>query len=92
MVYRFGALAGRLAGRDLYSIGLTGNPQTLLFDYTPFAALCSLPLTLVNAVTAQVLGLVVQRGCWSVYVVRRSLRSGSGRPTATGLWRLTAPC
>jgi alpha-1,2-mannosyltransferase len=87
MVYRFGA-SRALAGRDLYSIGLTGNPQTLLFDYTPFAALCSLPLTFVNAVTAQVLGLVVNVAL-VVYVVRRSLIR-LGTTTSTGLWSLGA--
>lgn len=87
LVYRFGA--GRvLAGQDLYSVGLTGNPRTLLFDYTPFAALCSLPLTLVTSRAAQVLGLVVNAALL-VYVVRRTLVR-LGVTTATGLWSLGA--
>jgi alpha-1,2-mannosyltransferase len=86
-VYRFGALRV-IAGSDLYSIGLTGNPRTLLFDYTPFAALCSLPLTFVSTVTAQVLGLVVNVAL-VVYVVRRSLLR-LGMTTSAGLWSLGA--
>lgn len=87
LVYRFGA--GRvLAGQDLYSIGLTGNPRTLLFDYTPFAALCSLPLTLVTSPAAQVIGLVVNAALL-VYVVRRTL-VWLGVTTSTGLWSLGA--
>ncbi|OPX12148.1 hypothetical protein B1790_04645 [Mycobacterium sp. AT1] len=87
LVYRFGA--GRvLAGQDLYSVGLTGNPRTLLFDYTPFAAMCSLPLTLVTAPAAQVIGLVVNAALL-VYVVRRTLVR-LGVTTSTGLWSLGA--
>lgn len=87
MVYRFGA--GRvLAGQDLYSIGLTGNPRTLLFDYTPFAALCSLPLTLVTSPAAQVIGLVVNAALL-VYVVRRTLVR-LGVTTSTESWGLGA--
>ena len=87
LVYRFGA--GRvLAGLDLYSVGLTGNPRTLLFDYTPFAALCSLPLTLVTSQAAQVIGLVVNAALL-VYVVRRTLVR-LGVTTSTGLWSLGA--
>lgn len=87
LVYRFGARRV-LAGADLYSIGLTGNPRTLLFDYTPFAALCAVPLTLVTSATAQVIGLV-GNAALLVFVVRRSLvRLGVG--TAAGLWGLGA--
>ena len=87
LVYRFGA--GRvLAGQNLYSIGLTGNPRTLLFDYTPFAALCSLPLTLVTAPATQVIGIVVNAALL-VYVVRRTLVR-LGVTTSTGLWSLGA--
>jgi alpha-1,2-mannosyltransferase len=86
-VYRFGA-ARVVAGRDLYSIGLTGNPRTLLFDYTPFAALCSWPLTFVTPLTAQILGLVVNVAL-VVYVVRRALLR-LGTTTASGLWSLGA--
>lgn len=87
LVYRFGA-ARVLAGQDLYSTGLTGNPHTLLFDYTPFAALCSVPLTFVTPLTAQVVGLVVNAGL-VICVVRRSLVR-LGVTTATGLWSLGA--
>lgn len=87
LVYRFGAQRV-VAGRDLYSIGLTGNPHTLLFDYTPFAALCSLPLELTNTLVAQILGLAVNVAL-VVYAVRRMLvRLGSTR--SAGLWGLVA--
>jgi alpha-1,2-mannosyltransferase len=86
-IYRFGAQRV-LQGSDLYSIGLTGNPHTLLFDYTPFAALCSLPLTLAATPVAQVLGLLVNVAL-VVYAVRRMLvRLGTPRPAA--LWSLGA--
>jgi alpha-1,2-mannosyltransferase len=87
LVYRFGALRV-LAGQDLYSIGLTGNPHTLLFDYTPFAALCSLPLTFVSTVMAQVLGLVVNVAL-VIYAVRRML-TRLGMAASAGLWSLGA--
>src|SRR6188472_480421 len=47
MVYRF---AGErlMEGLDLYSIGLTGKPGELLFIYPPFAAICAVPLALLN--------------------------------------------
>jgi alpha-1,2-mannosyltransferase len=87
LVYRFGA-ARVLAGQDLYAIGLTGNPHTLLFDYSPFAALCSLPLTFVAPVVAQVLGLVVNVAL-VIYVVRTVLvRLGATDPAE--LWSLGA--
>jgi alpha-1,2-mannosyltransferase len=86
LVYRFGA--GRvLAGQDLYSSGLTGNPHTLLFDYTPFAALCFLPLTLVTPLTAQILWLV-GNGAVVAYAVLRMLRWLG--MTAVGLWGVGA--
>jgi alpha-1,2-mannosyltransferase len=87
LVYRFGA-GQVLAGHDLYSTGLTGNPHTLLFDYSPFAALCFLPLALVTPLTAQILGLVAN-GALVAYVVLRLLR-GLGLTAATGLWGLGA--
>ncbi|MCW2734936.1 MAG: hypothetical protein JWR13_5752 [Mycobacterium sp.] len=87
LVYRFGA-ARVVAGQDLYSVGLTGNPRTLLFDYTPFAALCSLPLTFVTPLLAKVVGLVVNVAL-VVYVVRRSLVR-LGMDTSAGLWGLGA--
>jgi alpha-1,2-mannosyltransferase len=87
LVYRFGA-ARVVAGQDLYSIGLTGNPRTLLFDYTPFAALASLPLTFVTPLTAKVLGLTVNVALVG-YVVRRGLLT-LGTTSAAGLWGLGA--
>lgn len=87
LVYRFGAQRA-LAGADLYSVGLTGNPRTLLFDYTPFAALCSLPLTLVTSRVTQVLGLLVNAALL-VYVVQRCLVR-LGVRTSAGLWGLGA--
>jgi alpha-1,2-mannosyltransferase len=87
LVYRFGA-GQVLAGRDLYTTGLTGNPHTLLFDYSPFAAVCFLPLALVTPLTAQILGLAAN-GALVAYVVLRLLR-GLGLTAATGLWGLGA--
>jgi alpha-1,2-mannosyltransferase len=87
LVYRFGA-SQVLAGHDLYSTGLTGNPRTLLFDYSPFAALCFLPLALVTPLTAQILGLAVNAALVA-YVVLRLLRA-LGLTAATGLWSLGA--
>jgi len=86
-VYRFGA-AQVLAGHDLYATGLTGNPRTLLFDYSPFAALFFLPLALVTPLTAQILGLAVNAALVA-YVVLRLLR-GFGMTAATGLWAIGA--
>lgn len=86
-VYRFGA-GQVLAGHDLYATGLTGNTRTLLFDYSPFAALFFLPLALVTPLTAEILGLAVNVGLVA-YVVLRLLR-GLGMTTATGLWSIGA--
>jgi alpha-1,2-mannosyltransferase len=87
LVYRFGA--GRvLNGQDLYSTGLTGNTHTLLFDYSPFAALCFIPLALVTPLTVQILGLATN-GALVAYAVLRMLR-GLGTTAATGLWSLGA--
>ena len=87
LVYRFGAQRVR-GGLDLYSIGLTGNPHTLLFDYTPFAALCSLPLTFVGPVVAQVVGLLGDVALL-VFAVHRML-ARLGTRTSTGGWSLLA--
>ncbi|MDP9167853.1 MAG: glycosyltransferase 87 family protein, partial [Actinomycetota bacterium] len=87
LVYRFGA-ARVLAGQDLYSVGLTGNPHTLLFDYPPFAALCSVPLALVPGPVAQVVGLVGNLAL-VIYVVRRCLVR-LGMTTEAGLWGVGA--
>ena len=48
MVYRFAA-ERLLAGLDLYSTGLTDKPGELLFIYPPFAAVCALPLALLDS-------------------------------------------
>lgn len=87
LVYRFGA-SRVVAGQDLYSVGLTGNPRTLLFDYTPFAALASLPLTFLTPLVAKVLGLTVNVGLVA-YVVRRCLVV-LGTTSAAGMWGLGA--
>jgi alpha-1,2-mannosyltransferase len=85
LVYRFGA-DRVLSGQDLYSTGLTGNPHTLLFDYTPFAALCFLPFALVTPLTAQILGLCVN-ATLVAFAVLRMLRA-LGMTAATGLLRV----
>lgn len=84
LVYRFGALRV-LAGQDLYSTGLTGNPHTLLFDYTPFAALCSSPLTLVAPPVAQIVGLATNAVLVAFAVWRMLTRLGT--TAASGLLR-----
>lgn len=86
-VYRFGA-ARVLEGQDLYSLGLTGNPHTLLFDYSPFAALCFLPLALVTTPVAQVAGFVGNL-VLVTYVVRRALIS-LGVTASAERWALCA--
>jgi alpha-1,2-mannosyltransferase len=73
MVYRFAA-EHLLAGLDLYSTGLTGNPGELLFIYPPFAAIIAAPLALVASSTAQLLwpsGMVAAL----TYAVVRMLKS-----------------
>jgi alpha-1,2-mannosyltransferase len=87
LVYRFGA-DQVLAGHDLYATGLTGNPRTLLFDYSPFAALFFLPFALVTPLTAQILGLAVNAALVA-YVVLRLLR-GLGMTPTTSLWGVGA--
>jgi len=87
MVYRF---AGErlLAGLDLYSIGLTGKPDQLLFVYPPFAALCAVPLALLDSEAVQWLWLI--GGVVALaYVVVRMLRSLGMRADAS-LAALTA--
>ncbi|BBZ62986.1 glycosyltransferase 87 family protein [Mycolicibacterium monacense] len=87
LVYRFGAERA-WDGQDLYSVGLTGNPDTMLFIYTPFSALCFLPLIGLSQPGVLVLGLLVNVACMG-YIVSRML-SAAGIRTATGLWGLTA--
>jgi alpha-1,2-mannosyltransferase len=87
LVYRFGA-ARVLDGLDLYSTGLTGTATTLLFDYTPFAALCFIPLDFLNRLSVQILTLVIA-GVLVTFSVHRMLKwFGSG--TEAGLWSMTA--
>ncbi|HEV7854777.1 MAG TPA: glycosyltransferase 87 family protein [Mycobacterium sp.] len=87
LVYRFGAMRV-WDGQDLYSVGMTGNSHTMLFDYTPFAALCFLPSIGLSQPAILTLGFLVNMACVG-YVVRRML-SAAGITTATGLWGLTA--
>lgn len=87
LVYRFGAVRV-WDGQDLYSVGMTGDSHTMLFDYTPFAALCFLPLIGLSQPVILTLGLVVNVACVG-YIVRRLLRA-AGVTTEAGLWGLTA--
>ncbi|RDH77327.1 DUF2029 domain-containing protein [Mycolicibacterium moriokaense] len=73
MVYRFSA-ERLLQGLDLYSTGLTGKPDELLFIYPPFAAVCAVPLALLNAADVQWLWLLGAAAALT-YVVVRLLRS-----------------
>lgn len=86
-VYRFGAIRMR-DGLDLYSVGLTGNPRTLLFIYPPFAALCFAPLAFLTEPTVQVLWLSL--ACVLIgYAIWRML-TAMRLTAATGLWSLGA--
>ncbi|HZA12160.1 glycosyltransferase 87 family protein [Mycobacterium sp.] len=85
LVYRFGAQRV-LDGADPYSIGLTGNPRELLFIYSPFAALCFVPLTLLDQVSVEVASLSAMFALAS-YAVWRMLKASGAAP---GLWSLTA--
>ncbi|MET0701880.1 MAG: glycosyltransferase 87 family protein [Mycobacterium sp.] len=87
LVYRFGALRV-WDGQDLYSIGMTGNSTTMLFDYTPFSALLFLPLSGLGQPAVLTVGLLVNVLCVG-YLVRRMLVVAGVRTTA-GLWGLTA--
>jgi alpha-1,2-mannosyltransferase len=87
LVYRFGAT--RVLDRvDLYSIGMTGNPRTMLFDYSPFAALCFIPLGPLSTFSVQALTLVVNI-ILVAYVVHRTLK-WLGMTPAAGLLSTTA--
>jgi alpha-1,2-mannosyltransferase len=87
LVYRFGA-SRVWDGQDLYSVGMTGNSQTMLFDYTPFSALCFLPLSGLDQAAVLILGLAVNVACVA-YLVVRMLRAAGVSSTA-GLWGLSA--
>jgi alpha-1,2-mannosyltransferase len=86
-VYRFGA-ERVLNGLDLYSTGYTGKPDELLFDYTPFSALCFVPLTLLGPRWIELLWLL---GACALlgYAVARILR-WYGLTPSRGLWSLAA--
>ena len=56
LVYRFGGQR-IVDGRDLYSTGIFGSRRILLFTYTPFAAVCFMPLTLLPPMWVQTLSL-----------------------------------
>ncbi|WP_253867853.1 glycosyltransferase 87 family protein [Mycobacterium sp. GA-1285] len=67
---------------------MTGNSSTMLFAYTPFAALCFLPLIGLSQPALLALGLLMNVAGVG-YIVHRML-SAAGITTATGLWGLTA--
>lgn len=69
LVYRFAA-EHLLAGLDLYSTGLTGKPNELLFIYPPFAAIFAIPLALLDSSSAQLLWLLGMVAALSYAVVR----------------------
>ena len=73
MVYRF---AGErlMAGLDLYSVGLTGKHDEMLFIYPPFAAICAVALALLDSSSAQWLWLLGTVAALT-YAVVRMLRS-----------------
>ena len=87
MVYRF---AGErlLAGLDLYSTGFTGKPNELLFIYPPFAAICAVPLALLDRFTVQFLWLFGMVAALT-YAVVRMLKS-AGMQAGAGLFSLAA--
>jgi alpha-1,2-mannosyltransferase len=87
LCYRFGALRV-WDGQDLYSVGSTGNSKTMLFDYTPFAALAFLPLSGLGQSATLTVGLLVNALCVG-YIVRRML-TVAGVTKSAGLWALTA--
>jgi alpha-1,2-mannosyltransferase len=87
MVYRF---AGErlMAGLDLYSIGLTGKHDQMLFIYPPFAAICAVPLALLDSTAVQwlwLLGMVAEL----TYAIVRMLKS-MGMRTGGALVSLAA--
>jgi alpha-1,2-mannosyltransferase len=87
LVYRFGATRV-LEGLDLYSTGMWGRPDQLLFTYTPFAALCFVPLGLVGRVRVEVLWLLAM-SCLLTYALARMLK-WLGVTAGKELWGLVA--
>jgi alpha-1,2-mannosyltransferase len=69
MVYRFAA-ERLMAGLDLYSTGLTGRHDELLFIYPPFAAICAVPLALLDSTSVQWLWLLGMVAALTYAVVR----------------------
>jgi alpha-1,2-mannosyltransferase len=82
-VYRFGGLRVT-QGLDLYSIGLTGNPKTLLFDYTPFSALTFVPLSWFSTLSTQILVLAINLALLTALVFRLLARCGVTRAQGLG--------
>ena len=87
LVYRFGATR-ILQGLDLYSTGMWGRPDQLLFTYTPFAALCFIPLALFDRLGVEVFSLLAMSGLLTSAVVR--MLKWLGVTAAQGLWALAA--
>lgn len=87
LVYRFGGTRV-LDGLDLYSTGMWGRADELLFTYTPFAALCFVPLALLSRFWVEVLSLVLSAGVLT-YAVVRTLK-WLGVSATHGLWSLAA--
>jgi alpha-1,2-mannosyltransferase len=83
LVYRFAA-EHLLTGADLYSTGLTGKPNELLFIYPPFAAISAIPLALIDGSSAQWLWLLGMVAALS-YAVVRMLKSMGMRAGAAML-------
>lgn len=86
-VYRFGA-SRIVKGLDLYSTGLTGNSHDLLFDYTPFAALCFIPLTFLGDKATETLWLTIN--CVAVICAVRCMVAACGDADRNSQWSLTA--
>jgi alpha-1,2-mannosyltransferase len=87
MVYRFAA-ERLLAGLDLYSTGLTGNPNELLFIYPPFAAISAIPLAILKSSSVWLLWLLGMVAALT-YAVVRMLKS-MGMRTRGDMLGLTA--
>jgi alpha-1,2-mannosyltransferase len=87
MVYRFAA-EHLLAGLDLYSTGLTGKPNELLFIYPPFAAISAIPLAFLDGSTVGLLWLLGMLAALT-YAVVRMLKS-MGMHAGADMLSLTA--
>jgi alpha-1,2-mannosyltransferase len=86
MVYRFGGQRV-LQGLDLYSTGIFGSNRVLLFTYTPFAALCFTPLSMLSLPWLRALSLAAAAALLT-YSVQRML-TACGLPRRQGWWTLT---